>query len=165
MTKFHALVTLDGSETSAQILPTVQKLFDPERAQLTLLHVVGPPRSPYETANIAPDVVMVHSPKLEATMQQEWEMNCQAMREVLDARAENLRRAGYAVDIALPTGETGSAADEIVQYVAEHNIDVLAMISHGRRGLSKMLMGSVAEEVLRRVLIPVLIQRPAPRSA
>ena len=108
---------------------------------------------------------MVHSPKLEATLQQEWEAHCRAMRDDLNTRAEALRRAGYEVDIALPTEEAGSAADEIVQYVTEHDVDVLAMITHGRRGLNKMLMGSVAEEVLRRVLIPVLIQRPTPRAA
>ncbi len=163
MIKFNALVTLDGSATSAQILPTVQKLFDAERTRLTLLHVVDPPQSPYETASIAPDVMIVHSPVLEATIQEEWVAHCQAMRADLEQRADALRRAGYEVDVALPHEEADSIADEIVQHVTEHDIDVLAMITHGRRGLNKMLMGSVTEEVLRRVLIPVLIQRPTPR--
>ena len=160
MTPFNVLITLDGSAASAQILPTVQQLFHADSARLTLLHVVDPPQSPYESANVAPDVVMAHSPAMKRAAQAEWEARRQAMSDDLQAYADDLRRAGYAVEIALPTGEAGSVADEIVQYIAEHNIDVLALITHGRRGLSKMLMGSMAEEVLRRVLIPVLLQRP-----
>lgn len=46
---------------------------------------------------------------------------------------------------------------EIVAYAADHNIDLIVMASHGRSGLSRLLMGSVAEGVLRKASCPVLI--------
>ena len=56
----------------------------------------------------------------------------------------------------------GLPADELVQYAKEHEIDLVVMGTHGRTGLSRLLMGSVAEAVLRRAPCPVLtIKQPA----
>jgi nucleotide-binding universal stress UspA family protein len=46
---------------------------------------------------------------------------------------------------------------EIVAYAHDHNIDLIVMASHGRSGLSRLLMGSVAEGVMRKAPCPVLI--------
>lgn len=51
---------------------------------------------------------------------------------------------------------TGSAASEIVEYARTHGFDLIVMGTHGRRGLSHLLMGSVAERVLRTAPCPVL---------
>lgn len=51
---------------------------------------------------------------------------------------------------------TGSAAGEIVEYARAHAFDLIVMGTHGRRGLSHLLMGSVAERVLRTAPCPVL---------
>jgi universal stress protein A len=56
----------------------------------------------------------------------------------------------------------GTAADEIVSCAENENIDLIVMASHGRTGLARMLLGSVAEEVLRRANCPVLIVKPPP---
>lgn len=56
----------------------------------------------------------------------------------------------------------GLPADELVQYASENEIDLVVMGTHGRTGLSRLLMGSVAEAVLRRAPCPVLtIKQPA----
>lgn len=51
---------------------------------------------------------------------------------------------------------TGPAASEIVEYARSHAMDLIVMGTHGRRGLSHLLMGSVAERVLRTAPCPVL---------
>jgi universal stress protein A len=56
----------------------------------------------------------------------------------------------------------GSPAREIVEFAERENIDLIIMASHGRTGLWRLLMGSVAEAVMRKALCPVLvIKQPA----
>ena len=50
----------------------------------------------------------------------------------------------------------GVAADEIVRYADDSNIDLIVMGTHGREGVARALMGSVAEQVVRRATCPVL---------
>lgn len=54
----------------------------------------------------------------------------------------------------------GPAADEIVRLASTMDIDLLAMTTHGRSGLRRVLFGSIAEEVVRRSTVPVLLARP-----
>jgi len=54
---------------------------------------------------------------------------------------------------------TGNAVDGIIQYASEQNADLLVMCTHGRTGLSHVLMGSTAEAVVRRAHCPVLTLR------
>ena len=56
--------------------------------------------------------------------------------------------------------KVGSPADVICQYAREHEVDVVILGTHGRSGLTRLLMGSVAEEVVRRAHCPVLTVRP-----
>jgi nucleotide-binding universal stress UspA family protein len=53
----------------------------------------------------------------------------------------------------------GHPADEIVQLVEDEGIDLIVMGTHGRRGLTRLLMGSIAEAVVRRAKCPVLTVR------
>jgi nucleotide-binding universal stress UspA family protein len=56
----------------------------------------------------------------------------------------------------------GSPADELVNYAKEQNIDLVVMGTHGRTGLNRLLMGSIAEGIVRRSPCPVLtIKQPA----
>lgn len=52
---------------------------------------------------------------------------------------------------------TGRPEDEIVTFADENDIDLIVMASHGRTGLQRLLMGSVAESVLRKAPCPVLV--------
>lgn len=57
---------------------------------------------------------------------------------------------------------TGTPEAELVDFAKEKNADLIVMASHGRTGLSRLLMGSVAEAVMRRATCPVLIvKQPA----
>lgn len=55
--------------------------------------------------------------------------------------------------------ETGQPAEAIVEYAEEHNIDNIIMGSHGRSGLSEILVGSVAETVIQNSPVTVTIAR------
>jgi universal stress protein A len=54
----------------------------------------------------------------------------------------------------------GSPKTEIVRYARKHNIDLIVLATHGRTGLSHVMMGSVAESVVRTAPCPVLTVRP-----
>jgi nucleotide-binding universal stress UspA family protein len=59
----------------------------------------------------------------------------------------------------------GVAGDEIVRLAAEEGVDLIVMSSHGRTGLGRVLMGSVAETVMRQASCPVLILKTGARVA
>jgi len=55
---------------------------------------------------------------------------------------------------------TGYAAEEIINYAKENNVDLIVMGTHGRKGIDRILFGSVAEKVVKSSDIPVLTIRP-----
>jgi nucleotide-binding universal stress UspA family protein len=61
--------------------------------------------------------------------------------------------------------ETGSVADEILDVARFHDADLIAMATHGRRGLGRLAMGSVTEEVLRKSFVPLLAVRSVSSTA
>lgn len=70
------------------------------------------------------------------------------------------KKFGNRRGIALTTAiETGPPDRVIVDYVDKHNIDQIVIGSHGRSGISRVLLGSVAEKVVRRSSVPVTIVR------
>lgn len=74
------------------------------------------------------------------------------------AKVTNSLRAG-GVNARLVTRD-GKPAEEIVRLANRLKVDLIALSTHGRRGLNRMVMGSVAEEVLRHADVPVLVMRP-----
>jgi len=58
----------------------------------------------------------------------------------------------------------GTPATAIVELAQRENADMIVMATHGRTGLSRVLMGSVAEEVVRKAHCPVLTVKPAPQT-
>jgi len=72
--------------------------------------------------------------------------------------AEAARAAG--VDCTLATAISMAPHDEIIRAAQEHGCDLIFMASHGRRGLSRLLVGSVTRNVLAYSPVPVLVLRP-----
>ena len=60
--------------------------------------------------------------------------------------------------------ESGPAAATIVDYAREQAVDAIAMATHGRGGLARAVLGSVAYETARRAAVPLLLVRPASLS-
>ena len=82
-----------------------------------------------------------------------------ATEERRDSRA--LTRVVCAVDSRNRRSSSGSLpAEAIIERARAGDIDLVAMTTHGRSGISRLIFGSVAEQVLRHVTIPVLLVRP-----
>jgi nucleotide-binding universal stress UspA family protein len=61
---------------------------------------------------------------------------------------------------ARPVVSTGDPAAEILSHAAKLKVDLVALATHGRTGLGRILEGSVAESVLRQSSVAVLLQKP-----
>lgn len=79
--------------------------------------------------------------------------------DVVDGVARSARSAG--VDCSPVVRSARDAALAIVDVARERHCDLIVMGSHGRRGLSRLLAGSVTQEVLARSQLPVMVFRPA----
>jgi nucleotide-binding universal stress UspA family protein len=77
-------------------------------------------------------------------------------QRALDKLADHCRTRGRVGEVVLRTGD---ARDVICQTASEVEADLIVMGTHGRRGLSRALLGSVAEYVVRTSKIPVLTVR------
>jgi len=148
----HVLVPLDGSANAADVLPTALALAQANRARLSLLRVVPPipavvaldPAMPAAFGPIIPD-----EPATRELVDD--------VRSHLEATADRLReRTGVETVAHVRVAE--QVADEIVDFAIGEAADVIAMSTQGR-GASRLLVGSVADKVLRSSGLPVLLRR------
>jgi nucleotide-binding universal stress UspA family protein len=160
------LVPLDGSSFSRQIVPHVQRLFDPQTHALILFRVAEMPlgitSAPFPMSGSFPLPSYVSSRDLERAHHPIYaEQEEQSMRSVLErelrAAAGTLQTAGYQVSVVVRFGDP---AGEIANFVKTAHVDLVAMATHGRTGIRQFVLGSVAEQVLRIVDVPVLTVRP-----
>jgi nucleotide-binding universal stress UspA family protein len=171
MKKRKVLIPLDGSAFGRQIVPVLCDYVDPEEAELVLLRVALPlvlPAQAFPAAHIGmlsgsgwrvpaePDTQEQEQSYLWSV--QEQEAYRQQVSEELHTVAEPLRRQGYTVT---PVVLFGSPAEQIIAYAKAAAVDLIAMTTHGRTGLGRFVLGSVAESVLREVDVPVLLLRTA----
>ncbi len=137
------LVPFDGSPLAERALEHVAETY-PD-AHVTLLYVVDPVGVVYEAeAGGLPAAETWHE---RATDEAE---------ETLADAAATLADAGCEVETAV---ETGRPSREILAYIADHDVDHVVMGSHGRSGVSRLLLGSTTERVSRRSPVPVTIIR------
>jgi nucleotide-binding universal stress UspA family protein len=137
----RALVALDGSEVAETIMPLIFKIAGP--LEVTLLRVNVPVRPLVVEGAGQPVFEDPESARIDA-------------EEYLAPLAVDLRRRGVRVRTEVRRGE---AAEEILKAAREAKADVIAMTTHGRTGLGRLLFGSVAETVLRESELPVLLMR------
>jgi len=76
---------------------------------------------------------------------------------IVERTTKLIREAG--IEVVEGVVREGSPATTILQYVKENKIDLIVMGTHGRRGLNRILLGSVAEEVVRTSDVPVMTVR------
>jgi nucleotide-binding universal stress UspA family protein len=81
--------------------------------------------------------------------------------QVLDEAAAKTREAGVSAETALIDAEDRRVAAAITEEAGRAGSDLIMMGTHGRRGFEHLVLGSVAEGVLRRATVPVLLLRPA----
>ena len=78
-------------------------------------------------------------------------------RTYVDRVVADLRQSGASADGVVIVG---SPADTIIQYATDNGIELIVMSTHGRSGITRFFMGSVAERVTRHSPVPVLTVTP-----
>jgi nucleotide-binding universal stress UspA family protein len=142
------LVALDLSPESEQVVPAVVALAQLAQAHVTLLHVVEP-------FYYAADPGLPYPMPQDATIT---ELRCSDAQRRLDRTADRLRERGVAVSTKVLVGT--SAAAGILDLFDEKTFDLVALTTHGAGGLRRLLLGSVADKVIRGAAKPVLVLRP-----
>lgn len=137
----RVLVALDGSAAGEMVMKFLMEIAGPLDMTVLLLHVLEPVRP------MAADGVVVVD-DIEARKRE--------AEEYLAPIAAMLRSQG--VDAAWAIRH-GRPADEILTAAVEDGADLIAMATHGRSGIGRLLFGSVAEAVLRRAAVPVFMIR------
>ncbi|MFT4893138.1 MAG: nucleotide-binding universal stress UspA family protein [Candidatus Nanohaloarchaea archaeon] len=127
------LLPTDGSEESEEAVNHAEELAERFEAEIHILHVVdirkqaGEPRVPTQV---------------------------ESMRKTGEEIVDDI---GDKFDLStVKEVRVGIPHQEINNYVEENSIDLIAMGSHGRSGLNRMLLGSVTEKVLRTCSVPIL---------
>ncbi len=139
----NILVAVDFSDTSADAVRYGQEMSRLFEAQVHLLHVVPDPlRQPWA----------IEAPGLDyPALSQRWNVEAtDGLRSARDAAGLDADRTTLAV-------ATGMAHTAIVEYATEHAVDLIIVGTHGHGPVVHLLLGSVAERVVRQSTCPVLV--------
>jgi len=139
------LVPLDGSELSSSVLSFVVDLAKPLEASVILFHAVVPPVLTYPGAE---------GIGFDARVLEEMESGAQ---NFLSSAAGDLAAKGVPTDILVTVG---NATDGIVAAADSEGVDLIVMSTHGRSGIGRLVLGSVADALVRRSRRPVVLVRP-----
>jgi nucleotide-binding universal stress UspA family protein len=140
----HILLALDGSDLAARAIDPTGTLAHALEAHVTLLQVLPPLNA------AASSFVYENQAAVEAA----------AARSLADA-ADTLRQAGVRVSVRIEFGRPAACIAEVAR---EDDVDAIVMATHGRSGLSRVVLGSVATETLQRAGLPVLLVGPPSSS-
>jgi nucleotide-binding universal stress UspA family protein len=149
---FTILVPLDGSERAASALPVAADLCARLKGEIALTHVLPLTLTPFE---INPGYIPPHVYQQLADDQE------RLARADLEQAAAALRQRGLPVRIYIQRGDPASA---IVDAASAASVRLVVMTSHGRTGLSRFALGSVADRVVRVGVAPVLLLRSYPEA-
>ena len=141
------LVPLDGSELAEQALAVGAARARRSDAALHLVSV----HEPYPPLALPPDLPMPR---------------CELEEQAIAERRQYVESVAAAARTTLHTPVRtelllGDAATELCRYVEAHRIDLVVMTTHGRTGMSRLWLGSVADRMLRRLEVPVLLLHPS----
>ena len=141
----HILVPVDGSPTSLLAVNKAAGLAQAFGSQVTAVYVIDP----YPFTGVGADFAYGQAQYLSAATAD--------AHTALDAVKTAMEQAGVPVDTVM--GEGHSVHDGILDAAKTSGADLIVMGSHGRRGLEKLVLGSVTQRVLGGSGIPVLVVR------
>lgn len=146
------LIPLDGSKLAEQVLPHAIELALRCQSRVVLLQVV-PLTDP-----------MLARPEFGVTLegQTHWEevmrLEDESAQTYLQWTAQPLRGKGLEVECVTLRG---LPVERIISYSRQNGVDLIAIATHGRSGLGRLVFGSVADRVLKESGLPVLLIKPA----
>lgn len=143
------LVPLDGSARSEAILGPASDLASALRAELVLLEVARASKVAYDPASVRARALGFESGAVTGLRDK--------AEDHLELTANALRAAGHAVET---NAVIGTPPDTIVAEARAQRANLIAMATHGRGGLERLVLGSVAQGVLSRAHLPLLLIRP-----
>jgi nucleotide-binding universal stress UspA family protein len=145
----HVLIPLDGSALAEQAIEPAVRFTRCSNARLTLLRVVRPAPVMIESvaATLPPQINR-------ALIEQE-----QRARDYLTRIADSLKSRVEQISADVVTGKLSDAA-EIIAYAEQHDVDLIALATHARSGIKRVVLGSVADKLIRGSPVPVLVVRP-----
>jgi nucleotide-binding universal stress UspA family protein len=139
----HILTCLDGSKMAESVLGPARALGRLWHSEHSLLRVVSPP---YQLAEDKPK-----APRCD-----QFVPAASAAESYLERVAQQMRNEAR---VETHVSVARNVASTIAQYAATHDCDLIAISTHGRGGLSRLLLGSVADKVVRGAATPVLVFR------
>jgi nucleotide-binding universal stress UspA family protein len=154
------LIPLDGSELGEAALRYVEELIitlsAEEKVEITLIQILSPSTRSKATGDGTFEIPL---------NEEEIEPIKKEALDYLDQAGESLRNKGATVKCKVVVSKTGaSSAEEIIKAEDAINADLVAMSTHGRRGLSRWVYGSVTEKVLQAGKVPVLVVRAGKKT-
>ena len=141
----HILFPVDLTESSEKMVPYVSAMAQKFEASLDVLFVVR--IFQYFTS------IYVPHPSIDIFEHELMEGGQKKMQEFTATHFANLPRVNGKVVI-------GDPAETILSYIEENKIDLVVMGTHGRKGLDRVIFGSVAERVVKNSAAPVLVVNP-----
>lgn len=141
----HILVPLDGSDLAEQVLPHATAVAQRGETRLTLLRAVAR-ELPHVNQGLPRQPLVDPMPEILAEVER-----------YLQRVSWRLRAEGYNVETVVSTAPPAQA---IVDYAEQQGVDLIAIASHGRNSVGRLVFGSVAERVLHSSQLPLLIVRP-----
>lgn len=145
----HLVVATDLSEAGLACTAPLGDLARTLGARITLLHVIRGYEAIPHGAPLAPPL---GEPALPG-----------AAEAALEQVTERIHAFGEGLEVTPAVVVGGDPAVEIVEYAEEHGADMIAVSTHGRSGFRHLVLGSVAEGVVRRSRVPVIVV-PRPKS-
>jgi nucleotide-binding universal stress UspA family protein len=155
----HVLIPLDGSALAESILEPVLALGNAVQTEYTLLRIVMPAELSYGPAGgkiTGFQESLKHLRELD-------EQESKRAYDYLEPLAERLRARSFVVRTRVARHERPAAA--ILDDATVHAADLIALATHGRGGLKRLVLGSVVDKVLRGADVAVLLYRPDDLSA
>jgi nucleotide-binding universal stress UspA family protein len=152
------LVPTDFSESSHAALEHATVLATAFKAKIVVLHVIESIAATMaETMRRVDTGAMLKNMSQSPQVLEVYALVRRAVEPALDKVVQDLRKAGVSASRELAEG---SAYEQIVAHGRSAHADLIVMGTHGRRGVNRLFMGSVAERVVRLAPCPVLTVRP-----
>ncbi len=141
------MVPLDGSELSETALEHLRNIVSACGVSDVVLLFVVETSSWVATGDFYPENVSVEIDEKYTAWARDYVAN----------KADSLRQEGISATAVLLEG---NAAEKILEYAEENDVDLIIMSTHGRSGPARWLFGSVADRVVRHSRVPVLVAAP-----
>lgn len=145
------LVPIDGSHTSECALGEAIKLAQLHQAQLKLLHVLEDMEDMEDIRYFDAENYMNYTELVKSVRK--------SVEKMLEKATEQVRQAGIEVEEKLLEAKGRRVSSVIVEEATQWSAELIIIGTHGRTGFNRLLLGSIAEGVLRTAHVPILLIR------